>query len=81
MTDDIFGTTATLGYYNTFTAVAPLTPLPDVDIVRRRGTDEVIALRGPNFLTLQGHPESALSTNGTELLVELLPALAGVKRG
>ena len=75
-TDRIFGTTATLGYYNTFTAVAPLNPLPDVEVVRRRGTDEVIALRGPGFVTLQGHPESALSTNGTELLANLVPWLA-----
>ena len=72
LTDRIFATAATLGYYNTFTAVAPLVPLPDVEVVRRLGTDEVIALRGPAFVSLQGHPESALSMDGTELLARVL---------
>jgi len=67
-TDLIFGMQATLGYYNTFTAVAPLTPLPGVEIARRAGSDEVIAVRGAGFASLQGHPESALSLNGIDVL-------------
>ena len=72
LTDTIFGMTATLGYYNSFTATAPLSELPGVEVARRPGTDEVIGLRGPSFVSLQGHPESALSTNGTDLLSALL---------
>ncbi|MDR1187625.1 MAG: chorismate-binding protein [Bifidobacteriaceae bacterium] len=75
LTDDLFGMSATLGYYNTFTAVAPLEALPNLEVVRRRGADEVIALRGPNFVSLQGHPESALSPDGLSLLSAVLPAL------
>jgi phenazine biosynthesis protein phzE len=73
LTDDLFGQPTTLGYYNTFTAVAPLET--SLDLVRRRGTDEVIALRGRAFASLQGHPESALSTDGVDLLARLIPAL------
>jgi phenazine biosynthesis protein phzE len=75
LTDDLFGQATTLGYYNTFTAVAPLKPSEGLEVVRRRGTDEVIALRGPRFASLQGHPESALSPDGIDLLARLLPAL------
>ncbi|MDR0593752.1 MAG: chorismate-binding protein [Bifidobacteriaceae bacterium] len=75
LTDDIFGAPATLGYYNTFTAVAPLEQRPGLEVVRRRGTDEAIALRGPRFASLQGHPESALSPDGIGLLARLIPDL------
>ncbi|MDR0365776.1 MAG: hypothetical protein LBH68_02955, partial [Bifidobacteriaceae bacterium] len=75
LTDELFGRLATLGYYNTFTAVAPLEPPPGLEVVRRRGTDEVIALRGSRFASLQGHPESALSTDGIDLLARLIPGL------
>jgi phenazine biosynthesis protein phzE len=75
LTDDIFGRAATLGYYNTFTAVAPLAAQPGLEVVRRRGTDEVIALRGQRFASLQGHPESALSPDGIDLLARLIPTL------
>jgi phenazine biosynthesis protein phzE len=74
LTDNIFGISATLGYYNSFTAAAPLEAPPGLEFARRAGTDEVIALRGPTFASLQGHPESALSTNGTELLGYLVAA-------
>jgi phenazine biosynthesis protein phzE len=75
LTDELFGQPAALGYYNTFTAVAPLEAPANLEIIRRRGTDEVIALRGPNFASLQGHPESALSPDGLDLLARLIPAL------
>jgi phenazine biosynthesis protein phzE len=75
LTDDLFGQATTLGYYNTFTAVAPLEPGPGLEVVRRRGTDEVIALRGRHFASVQGHPESALSPDGIGLLARLIPGL------
>ncbi|MDR1799433.1 MAG: chorismate-binding protein [Bifidobacteriaceae bacterium] len=75
LTDNLFGLTATLGYYNTFTAVAPLTPPEGFTLARRMGTDEVIALKGPRFASLQGHPESALSTDGLNVLGTLLHAI------
>ncbi|MDR2253723.1 MAG: chorismate-binding protein [Bifidobacteriaceae bacterium] len=75
LTDDVFGHPATLGYYNTFTAVAPLEERAGLEVARRRGTDEVIALRGERFASLQGHPESALSPDGLDLLARLIPSL------
>jgi phenazine biosynthesis protein phzE len=75
LTDDLFGEPATLGYYNTFTAVAPLTPPPGLRLARRRGTDEVIGVLGDGFASLQGHPESALSTDGIDLLARLAPQI------
>jgi phenazine biosynthesis protein phzE len=75
LTDDLFGEQATLGYYNTFTAVAPLEAPAGLEVARRRGTDEVVALRGPGFASLQGHAESALSPDGMSLLARLIPAL------
>jgi phenazine biosynthesis protein phzE len=72
LTDDLFGRPCALGYYNTFTAVAPLEPPPGLEVARRRGTDEVIALRGRRFASLQAHPESALSPDGIDLLARLL---------
>jgi phenazine biosynthesis protein phzE len=77
LTDVIFGHTATLGYYNTFTAVAPFEALEEVEVARRAGTDEVIALRGKTFASLQGHPESALSPGGIGLLAALARDLVG----
>jgi phenazine biosynthesis protein phzE len=75
LTDELFGQATTLGYYNTFAAVAPLEAPAGLEVVRRRGTDEVIALRGGRFASLQGHPESALSTDGIDLLARLIPHL------
>ena len=76
VTDQIFGIQATLGYYNTFAAIAPLVAPEGVEIARRAGTDEVIALAGDSFASLQGHPESALSLNGAEVLATLLARVA-----
>ncbi|MDR1825144.1 MAG: anthranilate synthase family protein [Bifidobacteriaceae bacterium] len=75
ITDNLFGRPATLGYYNTFTGVAPLTDPAGYEVVRRMGTDEVIALKGPRFASLQGHPESALSTDGLDVLRTVLHAI------
>ncbi|WP_369373999.1 chorismate-binding protein [Promicromonospora sp. Populi] len=73
---DVFGTTAAVGYYNTFGAqlttitaadadnpVARLALEPSVD------TDGVLtALRGPRVASVQGHLESVLSADGLTVL-------------
>lgn len=76
---DVFGTTAAVGYYNTFgaqlttlaatdadNAVARLALEPSVD------ADGVLtALRGPGVASVQGHLESVLSADGLTVLEAL----------
>jgi phenazine biosynthesis protein phzE len=83
---DVFGTTAAIGYYNTFGAhltatvaaaadnpVARLALEPSVD------TDGVLtALRGPGVASVQGHLESVLSADGLTVLDGLARHVLGV---
>jgi phenazine biosynthesis protein phzE len=82
---DVFGTTAAVGYYNTFGAqlstiaaaaadnpVARLALEPSVD------TDGVLtALRGPGVASVQGHLESVLSADGLTVLDALTRHVLG----
>lgn len=82
---DVFGTTAAVGYYNTFGArlttiaaaaadnpVARLALEPSVD------TDGVLtALRGPGVASVQGHLESVLSADGITVLDALTRHVLG----
>ncbi len=83
---DLFGDTHRVGFYSTFTAVAPgrllATAYGDVEVAREDGTGFVHALRGPGFAGVQFHPESVLTEHGPQLLTELVagilaPAEAG----
>ncbi len=83
---DLFGATHRVGFYSTFTAVAPgrllATAYGDVEVAREDGTGFVHALRGPGFAGVQFHPESVLTEHGPRLLTELVagilaPAEAG----
>ncbi|MDR7381675.1 chorismate-binding protein [Promicromonospora iranensis] len=83
---DVFGTTAAIGYYNTFGArltttvaaaadnpVARLALEPSVD------TDGVLtALRGPGVASVQGHLESVLSADGLTVLDGVTRHVLGV---
>ncbi|MFD7306737.1 anthranilate synthase family protein [Promicromonospora sp. NPDC059942] len=83
---DVFGTTAAVGYYNTFGAhlttvsaadadnpVARLALEPSVD------SDGVLtALRGPGVASVQGHLESVLSADGITVLDTLARHALGV---
>ena len=74
---DIFGTSASIGFYNTFTArVTPGTVTAgDAEVSADAETGDVYALRGPGFASVQGHLESILSRDGMSVL-ELLVAQA-----
>lgn len=75
-TIDLFGRRTTVGFYNSFTAVAA-TPPPWVECSAAE-SGAVHALRGPGFASVQFHPESVLTTDGIEILGELVAhALAG----
>lgn len=75
-TVDVFGTPASIGFYNTFTARVPAdAEIPaGVDVAADSDTGDVYALRGPGFATVQGHLESILSRDGMTTLEGLVTA-------
>lgn len=68
---DLFGHKRTVGFYNSFTALATDTP-PQVQLSCDTRTQEVYALRGPSFASVQFHPESVLTTDGIDILQQLV---------
>ncbi|MFH8617767.1 anthranilate synthase family protein [Streptomyces sp. NPDC017979] len=78
---DVFGRTELVGFYNTYTAVAPgdrfACPVRGgtVEVFRAATGPEVDALRGPGYASVQFHPESVLTRNGTELIGDVLVGL------
>ncbi|MFK4837091.1 anthranilate synthase family protein [Microbacterium sp. ZW T2_14] len=77
---DVFGTPASIGFYNTFTARVPAgtTRAGEAEIAADASGD-VYALRGPGFASVQGHLESILSRDGMTTLQRLVEqALAPV---
>ncbi len=70
-TVDIFGTPASIGFYNTFTAREPQTTADGVEVAAEANGD-VYALRGAHFATVQGHLESILSRDGLTTLERLV---------
>ncbi|UOE45653.1 anthranilate synthase family protein [Agromyces larvae] len=72
---DVFGEPAAVGFYNTFTAVAPdrsITPELDLEVAADPSTGAVVALRGTSVASVQGHLESVLSPDGLDLLERLV---------
>lgn len=70
---DIFGETASIGFYNTFTARVDATSLPaGVEVAADPVTGDVYALRGPGVASVQGHLESILSRDGLRTLQRLI---------
>jgi phenazine biosynthesis protein phzE len=75
-TVDVFGTPASIGFYNTFTARVPAgtTSVGDAEVAADPITGDVYALRGPGFASVQGHLESILSRDGMTTLERLVQA-------
>jgi len=72
-TVDVFGTPASIGFYNTFTArVTPGTTRLGEAEVSADAAGDVYALRGPGFASVQGHLESILSRDGMTTLQRLV---------
>ena len=68
---DIFGLPATVGFYNTFTALVDGETTVELEAAADE-TGAVHALRGPHTASVQGHLESILSRNGLEVLEALV---------
>ena len=73
-TVDVFGTPASIGFYNTFTAHVPpgTTRVGEAEVAADPASGDVYALRGPGFASIQGHLESILSRDGKETLERLV---------
>lgn len=80
---DLFGGRERVGFYNTFAArcgadrtechgVGP------VEVSRDKETDEVYALRGPHFASMQFHAESLLTQDGIRIVATELKKVLGV---
>lgn len=65
-----FGEPQTVGFYNTFTAEVPTGSHSEIEFAKQG--DEVIAMRGPGFASLQFHPESILTLKGQDILAAAL---------
>ncbi|MFB9310624.1 phenazine biosynthesis protein phzE [Agromyces hippuratus] len=77
---DLFGAPASIGFYNTFAALADngsITPSLDLEVAADAATGVVHALRGPRVASVQGHLESVLSPDGLAVLAGLLDGLLG----
>jgi phenazine biosynthesis protein phzE len=83
---DVFGTTAAIGYYNTFgarvtttNAAAADNPVARLALQPSFDADGVLtALRGPGVASVQGHLESVLSADGLTVLDDLTRHVLGV---
>ncbi|TDE09635.1 anthranilate synthase family protein [Jiangella asiatica] len=79
-TVDLFGRATSVGFYNTFAATVPLAVPAGLEIAADPVTGEVHALRGDAFASVQFHLESILSTEGVDLLAELVEDVFGTVR-
>lgn len=80
---DLFGRRERVGFYNTFAARCAQDRhfagrlAGAVEVSRERRSGEVHALRGSRFASLQFHPESLLTENGSAIVSELITPLVG----
>jgi phenazine biosynthesis protein phzE len=74
---EVFGTSARVGFYNTFTAttVGMTGTAEGVHAAADPTTGHVHALRGPSFASVQFHLESLLSADGLDVLADLVTGL------
>lgn len=79
---DLFEHTEPVYFYNTFAAVCAERSFPCpvgrtgiVEVCRDPINDEVHALRGPGFASVQFHPASVMTRNGGDVLERLITDL------
>jgi 2-amino-4-deoxychorismate synthase len=72
---EVFGDRAAIGFYNTFSAVAPngsMTPRLGLEVASDAATGVVHAMRGARVAAVQGHLESVTSPDGFATLERLV---------
>jgi 2-amino-4-deoxychorismate synthase len=77
---DLFGWKYRVGFYNTYAATVQGGLPLGVRAAADPRTGEIHALRGPNFRSMQFHPESVLTENGVDILRRELTALLATRR-
>jgi len=65
---DLFGRRELVGFYNSFSALAPRHAVPGLQIATLPGSREIVAMRGPAYAGVQFHAESIFSRNGLGIL-------------
>ena len=74
---DLFGRREAVGFYNSFTALAPKRLPEGVELALLDGSDRVAALRGPHYAGLQFHAESVFSLDVVGILRREIERLLG----
>jgi phenazine biosynthesis protein phzE len=74
---DLFGVRERVGFYNTFSAVSredeiAVDGVGMVEVSRDKDTNEVHALRGPHFASMQFHLESILTKDGPRIVARVI---------
>lgn len=65
---DLFGQPELVGFYNSFSALAPGFAVPGLEVATLPGSREIVAMRGPAYAGVQFHAESVLSRDGLGIL-------------
>jgi len=76
---DLYGRRHRVGFYNSFAARVPDTPVPGVQFATDAGGRRVHAVRGRALAGLQFHAESVLSTDGSMIIAAELSRLTCAK--
>lgn len=65
---DLFGRRELVGFYNSFSALAPRAAVPGLEIATLAGSREIVAMRGPAYAGVQFHAESIFTRDGLGIL-------------
>ncbi len=65
---DLFGRRELVGFYNSFSALAPEFAVPGLEVATLPGSREIVAMRGPGYGGVQFHAESVFSKDGLGIL-------------
>lgn len=65
---DLFGRPELVGFYNSFSALAPRFAVPGLQIATLPDSREIVAMRGPAYAGVQFHAESIFSRDGLGIL-------------
>jgi phenazine biosynthesis protein phzE len=65
---ELFGRRELVGFYNSFSALAPRAAVPGLEVATLPDSREIAAVRGPRYAGVQFHAESVFSRDGLGIL-------------